>query len=92
MEEFQHQNLEMSDGRNRVMSVKDWIITMVIMMIPLVNIVMLFVWGFSDSDNRNRSNWAKAQLLIAAIVIALWIIAAIFFGSMFAIFGKNADF
>lgn len=65
MEEFQHQNLEVSDGRSRVMSVKDWIITMVIMMIPLVNIVMLFVWGFSDSDNRNRSNWAKAQLLMA---------------------------
>lgn len=28
-----------------VLSVKDWMITILLLAIPLVNIVMLFVWG-----------------------------------------------
>ena len=32
----------------RVMSVSDWLVTLLIMIIPLVNIIMLFVWAFSD--------------------------------------------
>lgn len=33
-------------GTTPDMSVKDWMITLLIMFIPLVNIIMLFVWAF----------------------------------------------
>ncbi|MDR1518471.1 MAG: hypothetical protein LBS52_10395 [Dysgonamonadaceae bacterium] len=56
------------------MSVKDWVKTMLICIIPIVNIIMLFVWAFGDSTNKTRSNWAKAQLVLMAIGIVLYII------------------
>lgn len=73
----------------RVMSVSDWLITMLIMIIPLVNIVMLFVWAFSNSGNRNRSNWAKANLIMTAIFIVLYILI---FGAMISAAGLNGVF
>ncbi len=59
-----------------VMSVKDWMITYLIFIIPIVNIIMLFVWAFGSGStaNPNKINFAKANLIWAAIVIVLCII------------------
>jgi hypothetical protein len=57
-----------------VMSVKDWLITSLIMIIPLVNIVMLFVWAFGDGTNPNKANWAKAALLMSVIAVVFYIL------------------
>jgi hypothetical protein len=57
-----------------VVSTKDWVLTYLIMIIPLVNIIMLFVWAFSTTENPNKSNWAKARLIWMAIGIALFIL------------------
>ncbi|MEP6881779.1 MAG: hypothetical protein ABI866_07295, partial [Dokdonella sp.] len=46
--------------------------------IPLVNIVMLFVWGFSSTTNPNKSNFCKAYLIIFLITIVLFFL----FGGM----------
>jgi NADH:ubiquinone oxidoreductase subunit K len=56
-----------------VMTVKDWIITMIISAIPLLNIVMLFVWAFGDNTNLNKKSFARASLILAAIGIVLYI-------------------
>lgn len=61
-------------------SLGNWIITMIIMLIPVVNIVMLFIWAFSGSTNPSKANWAKASLIIVAISIIL----AFLFGSVIA--------
>jgi len=66
------------------MSVKDWLITMLIMAIPVVGLVMLFVYAFGDSGNVNLKNWAKAQLIVMAIVLGLVLLGLIVFGSIFA--------
>ncbi len=77
----------------RVMSVSDWLVTLLIMIIPLVNIIMLFVWAFSDDGNRNRANWAKASLLFVAIKIVLLILFyALFFGAIISAAGINGAF
>lgn len=58
-----------------VMKVKDWIITYLIMLVPVVNIVFLFIWAFSEGNhNPNKVTWAKASLLWTAIVIVLYVI------------------
>jgi len=77
MEEFENQNL-------KPMSVKDWLITMLIMAIPLVGIIMLFVYAFGNEGNVNRRNWAKAQLIVMAIVLGLLFFCMLVFGSIFA--------
>ncbi|MED1785784.1 hypothetical protein P4V43_28620 [Brevibacillus fortis] len=72
--EQQQQQLQVSVPENeRVMSVKDWVITFLIMMVPVVNLVMYFVWAFGSEGNLNRKNWAKANLLILGVCIALYL-------------------
>lgn len=65
-----------------IMSVKDWVITMLILMIPMVNIIMLFVWAFGEGSIKTRSNFAKAQLVIWLFSIALMILLGILFMSL----------
>jgi len=60
---------------------KDWIITLLIMFVPIVNIVMPFVWAFGSATNPSKANFFKAQIIIAAIGIILWFL---FFGAIFA--------
>ena len=53
-------------------SMKEWIITMLILMIPLVNLVMPFVWAFGGSANPSKANFFKAQIIFALVGIVLW--------------------
>lgn len=55
-----------------VVTLKEWIITMLILMIPLVNIVMVFVWAFGGGTNPSKANYFKAMLIIWAVGIVLW--------------------
>tara|TARA_Y100001970_G_C13411862_1_gene452331 strand:+ start:168 stop:389 length:222 start_codon:yes stop_codon:yes gene_type:complete len=52
-------------------SLGDWLLVYVIMCIPLVNIVMLFVWAFG-SGPVSKQNWAKASLIWMAIIFVLY--------------------
>ncbi|MDQ0045871.1 heme/copper-type cytochrome/quinol oxidase subunit 2 [Paenibacillus polymyxa] len=58
-------------------SFKEWMISLLLMAIPVVGIIMLFVWAFSGSTNPSKANYAKAGLLWAAIVIVIYIIMAV---------------
>lgn len=66
------------------LTVGDWMLTILLTIIPVVNIIMLFVWSFSDSTPEVKSNWAKAMLIWMAIYIVLSIIFVIAFGSTLA--------
>lgn len=69
----QNQN-QVQDPNKAVMSMGEWILTIVLTtVIPCVNIIMLFVWGFG-SGNENRKNYCRAMLIIMAVSIALVII------------------
>ncbi len=68
---------------NERISVGDWLITIIITAIPLVGIIMLFVWAFSSNTNPSKSNWAKATLIMIAIAIVLSIIFMAIFGAAF---------
>ncbi|MCR8630702.1 hypothetical protein [Paenibacillus radicis (ex Xue et al. 2023)] len=69
-----------------VMSVKDWILTFIVTAIPVVNIIMLFIWAFGDSANPNKKNYSKATLLLAAILIVIY---ALFFVLFVVILGAG---
>ena len=62
-----------------VLSLKQWVVSIIISCIPVIGIIMLFVWAFSDSDiNVNKKNWAKALLVIQLIGIILIALLYIF--------------
>jgi cell division protein FtsW (lipid II flippase) len=67
------------------MSVKDWVITLLITYIPLVGLIMLLVWAFDNTTNLNKKNFAKASLLWMLIGIILTVIIfALFMGAFFS--------
>jgi hypothetical protein len=66
-------------------SVGEWIITILITAIPLVGLIMLFVWAFGDGALPSKKNWAIATLIWYAIMIVLMIL---FFGVFISILGS----
>jgi hypothetical protein len=66
-----------------VMSMKDWIITLLISYIPLVGLIMLIVWAFDANTNPNKKNWAKASLIWMLIGIGIAIVFFILFIGVF---------
>ena len=63
----------MATKKNTV-SVGDWIITFIILAIPLVNIIMLLIWAFGDGGNLNKKNFAKAALIMFVISILFYVV------------------
>ncbi len=63
------------------MSLGDWLITLVILMIPCVNIIMLFVWAFSSSTPITKRNFCRAELIVMAVVLVLYLIIVLIFGA-----------
>ncbi|UTG69780.1 hypothetical protein KCG54_11695 [Neisseria subflava] len=68
-----------------IVSVKEWLLTNLILMIPLVNIVMMLVWAFGSNTNPNKANYFKAALILFVIVMVIYLVlAVVFFGSVAA--------
>ncbi|UTG76123.1 hypothetical protein KCG53_04420 [Neisseria subflava] len=63
-----------------VVSIKEWLLTNLILMIPLVNIVMMLVWAFGSNTNPNKANYFKAALILFVIYLVL-AVAVVIFGS-----------
>ena len=61
-----------------IVSIKEWLITNLIMMIPLVNLIMMLVWAFSSNTNPNKANYFKAALILFVIYLVLAVAVAIF--------------
>lgn len=56
-----------------VVSIGDWVLTILILALPLINIIMLFVWAFGGGTNKTKANFAKANLIWMVIAIVLFI-------------------
>ena len=54
-------------------SVKGWLKTLIIVAIPIVGLVMLFVYAFSNDTPSIKANWAKAMLIFLGIVLVLYL-------------------
>ncbi|MGI5878595.1 MAG: zinc ribbon domain-containing protein [Christensenellales bacterium] len=50
---------------------------LLLLAIPIVNIVMLFVWAFSSDVNLNRRNYARAILILMAISLGIMFVVLI---------------
>ena len=71
----------------RITSVGEWFLIILVLSIPLVNLIMLLVWAFSNDGHESRANFCKAALIWMLIGIGLaiiWVVimAAVVGGSM----------
>lgn len=53
-------------------SVGQWLITFLILAIPIVGFVMLFVYAFGSNTQKTKQNWAKASLIMLAVITVLY--------------------
>jgi uncharacterized membrane protein YdbT with pleckstrin-like domain len=78
--QYQNQYYNPMPAKNQpVVSIGDWIVTLLIRLIPIVSLVMLFVWAFGGGTPESKANWAKAVLIFHLIGI---VIAILFWGTI----------
>jgi len=68
---------------NNCVSTKDWIITILLLALPIVGFIMLLVWAFGGTKDC-RSSFAKAVLIWYLVGIVLAVIGSILFSAVFA--------
>ncbi len=62
-------------------SMGEWMVTLLLMAIPIVNLIMVLVWAFGGGAPLSKANWAKAMLVWMLIGIVLWVVLAVFMGA-----------
>ena len=75
---YQNGQLELEEP----VKISEWVLSLVLMMIPCVNIIMMFVWAFGSTEKKSKSNFFKAYLIFFAISMALVVLtwfAIVFF-------------
>jgi hypothetical protein len=71
-----------SGGQSAVVSTVDWLKYLIVAAIPVLGLVMCFVWAFGRG-NLNRRNLFRAVLILMAAGIVLGIIFSLRSGSLF---------
>jgi hypothetical protein len=70
----------------------EWFVTLLVLALPIVGLVMYFVWGFGDG-NRGRRNFCRAALIWLGIGLCLAILALIavliFGGTLAAVLSQS---
>ena len=61
-------------NEQKIPSVGDWMITLLILSIPLVNFIVLLVWAFSSGTDPIKANFSKAALLWLLIIMLLYVL------------------
>ena len=69
--------------QDEVVTMGEWLITMLISCIPCVNIIMIFVWAFGNGK-KSKSNYFKAVLIWTLIWIVISLLISIFAGAALA--------
>ena len=50
-------------------STGQWVLTLLLVCIPIVNIILIFVWAFGSNTEPSKKNWARANIIWAVIGI-----------------------
>lgn len=62
---------------------------LLLMCVPILNIILLFVWGFGSSVNLNKKNFARASLILSDVMLIFWIVAGgLIMGALDSIMGS----
>ncbi|MDD4028518.1 MAG: hypothetical protein PHX86_02205 [Caldisericia bacterium] len=70
--------------RHEVVSLKEWIVSYLLLSIPIIGIFFAIYWAFSGQTKMSKQTWAQCVLLFFAFFILILLIAEI--GFSFSIF------
>ena len=64
----------------RPMTVGSWMMALLVLAIPIVNLVMYLVWALSGTGNINRLNFCRASIYWFLIILGFWILCLLLVG------------
>jgi hypothetical protein len=71
----------------------EWFVTLLVLALPLIGLVMHFVWAFGGGGNVGRRNFCRATLLWIAVIFCLGVVAFVSFillgGTMAALLNQG---
>lgn len=71
------------------MSLLQYVYMLIVVCIPIGGVIMTFLWAFNTKDNPNRTNLARAILIVDAVIILVFVLLSIVFGNIIGEFVKN---
>lgn len=66
------------------LGIGSYIAMMLLQAVPVVGIILMFVWGFGSNVNVNKKNFARASLILLGISIVLTLITMAIMGKTFS--------
>lgn len=73
--------------------VGEWLVTMILLNIPILGIILALIWGFSSNVNKSKQNFAKAYLILLIIGLILGaIFSSVIFGMLAAALGGSMSY
>ncbi len=70
--------IQKMEKSNEIVSVGNWVGTIILSAIPIVNIIMLIVWLTSKKIPKSKKNWAIATIIFILIGLLVYVIFALF--------------
>ena len=59
------------------MTIGNWFVTYLLLLIPIANIILVFVWAFGGNVNPSKKSFFRFQLIVALITTGISIIIGI---------------
>ncbi|MDO4693800.1 MAG: hypothetical protein Q4A62_04105 [Eikenella sp.] len=63
-----------------VMTVGEWLRTLLLLAVPVLNVVLVLVWAFGSGSHPNKANFCKAYLILMAAGMLLAVLLLLGFG------------
>ena len=63
---------EVINHNTSLITVGDWLVTFLIICIPIVGTVMMFVWALENTSQENKKTWAQAGLIFSLIIMVIY--------------------
>jgi hypothetical protein len=60
--------------RNETVSLKEWIVSYLLLSIPIAGIVFAFYWAFSDHEKISKQSWAQCVLIFSGFFMVIYIL------------------
>ena len=73
-----------NDEHTRPLSMGEWVVVLLVPMIPCVGIILYFVWAFSSKTNVNRRNFCRANIVIFAVLAVIYFVVFNVMGTAFS--------
>lgn len=75
------QNAPVSEKETQAVSVGEWVLVLLMPLIPcvgwLVWLVMMFVWGFGENVKPSKKTFARASLIVALVALVLILVLVV---------------